>query len=632
MPSAPRSRSPLIDLRGNLRSPVKRGLYTLVGHPFEALAGIKRLNKAYAENFGEFDWEGRNLFCEVLSRLNVSYELTGEDYAKLPREGPVLVVSNHPFGGLDGMVLGAILTSVRADAKLLANYLLANVPGIDPWLIAVDPFGAKGSAKRNVRAIQETIRFLRGGGMVGTFPAGTVSHVHLRQRQIVDPAWQPNTGRFVRLSRATVVPVYFEGNNSKLFQLAGLVHPTLRTMLLPRELMNKADRMITVRVGNPISYQRLASFESDAKLTEFLRVKTYVLRERGDEPEKPKHRFLPRKRREKTRQPVVLQPLIVPVPVALLEREVAALPEEAALVSHAPFTVYHARANQIPNILRELGRLREKTFREVDEGTGEPMDSDRFDRHYHHLFLWDSEQRRIAGAYRFGLTDEILAEHGKDGLYTRTLFKFKQGFLEQIDPSMELGRSFIVSEYQRKHATLTLLWRAICVFLVRNPRYEKLFGPVSITRQYNALSRDLIVQFMKQSVQSSTLSPLRPLVKAKNPPKGRHIKGRERAALLSSARDIDDVSAIISEIERDKKGVPTLLKHYMKLSGQVLSFNVDNDFGQCLDGLIVVDMPSADPRLLRVYFGSEGVKTYLDYHYKRRARQTQEAVPQENGK
>ncbi|WOO42392.1 lysophospholipid acyltransferase family protein [Rubellicoccus peritrichatus] len=597
--------SKLLDFRQLLPEGVLRKIVTPINQPLEKTLGITHLNESYRKV--QEDQSDTNFYAKAQRALNISYEVSDEDLARIPQEGPIIVVTNHPFGGVDGVAFGALLGTVRPDFKVMANYLLAHMKEIEPWLVGVDPFERKSSARFNFAAMKETIRFLRDGGCLGIFPSGTVSHWQWKQRQITDPQWSSNVARLVHKTQATVVPVFFEGQNSWQFQLAGLVHELLRTILLPREMMKASGSTLRIRIGTAIPYRKLCHYEENAKLTDFLRLNTYLLKRREDTA--PKKHFhlpsLPKKTNE-------LQAIVDPVEPDILEEEVANVPEEQLLAEHGNFVVYYAFAEQIPNILDEIGRLREKTFREVGEGTGEPTDLDRFDVYYRHLFMWDRGARKIVGSYRFGATDEIMLTRGQRGLYTSTLFKFKPNFLEKMGPALEMGRSFIVSEYQKKHASLLLLWRGIGEYLVRNPRYKILFGPVSISKEYNAISKDLMVKFLKQERFDENLSSL---VKAKNPPRGGpRLRGTEKQALLKAVHNIDDISALVSEIETDHKGIPTLLRHYLKMNGQLLSFNVDEEFGHCVDGLIVVDMSQSDRRLLKSYLGAKGHLSFLKYH------------------
>ncbi|WP_269541142.1 lysophospholipid acyltransferase family protein [Cerasicoccus fimbriatus] len=601
MPSE--SPKPLIDVRESL-SGWQLKLYELGGKPLNDFLGISALNMYYQRVVD--DHSTINFYERALRSLNVAYEVSEEDLAKIPREGPTLVVSNHPFGMVDGVVFGALLTSLRDDAKLLANYLLTKMSEIQPWMIAVDPFGGPEAARSNFAALKETMRHIKDGGCIGTFPSGTVSHWQWKTRQITDPLWLDNTARIIHKSQPTVVPLYFEGRNSLAFQIAGMVHPLLRTASLTRELSRQANSVVRLRIGQPLTYRQLKDFPSHQALMDFLRLKTYLLAKREGE-EKPRRFSFPRLPKRETPMKEV-DPSTAP---EVLAAEIDGLPEDRLLTEHGDFKVYWAHAEEIPEVLEELGRLRERTFRVVGEGTGESTDLDRYDLHYRHLFMWDAKAQAIVGSYRIGLVDEILLTRGRQGLYTASLFNFKQEFFEKLGPALEVGRSFIAVDYQKKHASLSMIWRGLGLFVVRHPQYRTLFGPVSISQEYNAVSKDLMVKFLKKNKLHHELANY---VSAKHPPRGKKLGASENQAMLSSVRSIDDVSALISEIEIDQKGVPVLLKHYLKLNGTLLSFNVDPDFGNCLDGLILVDFTKSDQRLLKNYLTPEGLRSFLEYH------------------
>jgi putative hemolysin len=596
--SAPR----LIDLKSGINGPVKRSLFRLIERPVETMLSLGAINRAYARSLSlqqERDQhEGGDYFRTVLRTLDISYDLTDEDRAKIPATGPVVVVANHPFGALDGVILGDILTGIRPDVRLMGNHLLASVPQVREWIISVDPFGGPAAAQANIGPLKACLRWLNKGGLLGTFPAGTVSHLRVRDKCISDPAWQRSVVGLVRRTGATVVPVFFEGRNSMMFQLAGLIHRSLRTALLPKELLKRRHSRLSVFVGRPIGPDKIERYPDDEVLIDYLRWKTYMLKHRKS-PVRP--RFFPRRKPAAEAAPAQA-PLIDEVPADVLATEVGQLPPEALLAELGDFQVYIAEAGQIPTLLREIGRLREKTFREVSEGTGEPMDLDRFDAHYLHLFMWNRTARQVVGSYRIGRVDDLLARQGVRGLYTSSLFKYNQGFLEQLGPAIELGRSFVRREYQRKPASLALIWRGIGEYLVRHPRYKILFGPVSISREYQGLSRRLMVEFLESQRGDEALASL---VRPKNPPKER-LDREERAVLESLVKDVEDISTLVSEIEEDGRGVPVLLKHYLRLNARLLGFNVDETFGNCIDGLIVVDLRTTDAKILKRFMGEAG--------------------------
>jgi len=301
--------------------------------------------------------------------------------------------------------------------------------------------------------------------------------------------------------------------------------------------------------------------------------------------------------------------IVPPIPKPLLKAEVEALPADQLLAANGPFTVHSARAGQMPWCIQEIGRLRELTFRAAGEGTGKASDIDLFDSYYLHLLVWDAKAEAIVCAYRMGLADEILARYGKRGLYTQSLFKYGARVLRTLNPAIELGRSFVRAEYQRNFAPLLLLWRGIGQFVARSPRYAVLFGPVSISNSYEPLSRRLIVDYLEaNSIEAGLARHVKPRRPFRSKAEGRDV------AELSGLRDIEELSRAIERIEPDHKGVPILLKHYLKLGGRVLGFNTDDQFGDALDGLIMVDLRASDPRMLARYMGEEGAAGFLAYH------------------
>lgn len=303
-------------------------------------------------------------------------------------------------------------------------------------------------------------------------------------------------------------------------------------------------------------------------------------------------------------------PIVPPVPQALLKAEVEALPAEQRLVASGQFLVQYARAAQIPWCLQEIGRLREMTFRAAGEGTGKSSDIDLFDAYYQHLFVWDAEAGAIVGAYRMGRVDEILERYGRRGLYTQSLFKYGSRLLENIHPAIELGRSFVRAEYQRSFSPLMLLWRGIGRFILRSPRYAVLFGPVSISNDYAPLSRRLIVDYLSMN---NVRADLARHVKPRRPFRGARSEIWDQVE-IANLKDIEDLSRLVASIERDSKGVPILLRQYLKLGGRLLGFNADDRFSDALDGLIMVDLRASDPRVLARYMGEEGAAAFLACH------------------
>jgi putative hemolysin len=526
----------------------------------------------------------------------VRFELDERQLERIPRTGPAVVVANHPYGGLEGLFLIAQLQRYRSDSLFIANELLARIPEIREVLLPVDAFGGPRAASKNAKSLRAALEHVRSGGLLVLFPAGAVSHLHLSAGRVCDPPWQPVAAGLLRRCESPVVPVYFGGGNSAIFQALGLLHPTMRTVMLTRELLNKRHRTIPVRVGRPIGPERLAKQPDNAKLASFLRLSTYALEARSRSAVE-----------EVTPAPSV--PVAASTPARLLTAEIECLPEGNTLASVADMSVVFAQAEQIPWTLRELGRLREITFRAVGEGTGSDSDIDRYDRHYVHLIAWHRTRNEVVGAYRIGHVDRIVAERGKRGLYTHSLFAYGDPFLRSLGPALELGRSFVSAAYQRDFGALLLLWKGIAQYVACNPRYHVLFGPVSISREYRPASHALLIDFLRRHCFDAQLARL---IK----PRRAFRRTHSLAALngdLARLADLDDVSQLLEEIEPDGKGAPVLLRQYLKLGGRLACFNVDETFSGVVDGLIVVDLLRTEPKVLQKYMGREQAAAFIQY-------------------
>lgn len=592
----------LIDLRSSTHWP--RWLPGPVVGSVEKLLAIDQINAIHQnvpQNTSVQD------FCEnCLSHLNINYSVTDEELSWIPTSGPLVLVANHPFGGIEGILLAALLLQVRPDVRILGNYLLTQIPALAPSIIAVDPFAPKKAARANARALKKAMDWVSAGGALLTFPSGEVSHWDYKSTQVTDPPWSPHIAKIIMKAKAKTLPVFIHGRNTLWFNLMGLIHPMLRTMLLPRELTNKRNRNIALEIGQPIIWRKLSEFASSREVVEFLRFNTYLLKHRSESSARKIQ--LPIQRRSTKPEQV---PIIAPVPKAKLTAEIEALSEEQRLVTQKEFDVYLTTAEESPAIMREIARLRELSFREVDEGTGRCMDRDDFDDYYLQLLLWNRVSSEIVGAYRMGQTDLILEDKGTRGLYSSTLFSYETRFLSKMGNSLELGRSFIRTEYQKKFGCLAIMWRGIGEFVVRNRQYRHLFGPVSISQSYHAISKNLMVAFLNHHSMDPKLAPL---VKPRRPFKARQPVDRSVPFSLEEIDAIEEISMLVSRIEKDNKGVPTLIKHYLKLNGKFLAFNLDKAFANVIDGLVLVDLVKTEPKILRRFMDAEGANAFLAHH------------------
>ena len=547
---------------------------------------IDRLEELYQRT------RGHHFVRDLLDELDVHVNVSAADIGKIPLTGAVVAVANHPFGILDGVMLTDLLTGLRPDVRILTNQLLGAIPELAEKCIFIDVFGKAPSS----RGLKQALLHLRAGGMLLIFPAGEVSHFDLKRGAIRDPEWNRTAARLIRMTRAKSLPILIRGANGIPFQMLGMVHPRLRTAALPVEMLNKRGKRIEIRIGNAIDASRLETIPDDVEATAYLRLRTELLE---------------RRRTVTEASAANAAPVGSAISGEALAREITALPGDALLEEARDLSVYIAEARRIPEVLQEIGRLREVTFRAAGEGTGEPVDLDRFDGHYLHLFLWNREKREIVGAYRLGDVPAILHRIGRKGLYTESLFKFSPRFLSGLGPALELGRSFIRPEYQKQFAPLLLLWKGIGAYVARHPEYSTLIGAVSVSNEYSPASRELIARyFEKQNIAGEWRGAVRP----RRPLRGNLVQKWETAALCSLLPDVEDLSAPIADLEPDGKGIPILVRQYVKLGGKLLAFSVDPQFNNALDGFVMIDLTATNPEMLGRYMGKDRLQEFLAWH------------------
>ena len=564
-----------------LLSQITPGLSTPVASAVNRLLKLDQLDSLYQRARS-----GKPLAGELLRELDITVQIADADLTRVPKAGPVIAVSNHPFGLLDGVVLTDMLTRLRSDVRILTNGMLGTVPELAEICIFVDPFDRRENRAANARSLREAITHVKSGGLLLIFPAGEVSHFDPKGAAVRDPAWRETAARLVRVTRARVIPIYVQGSNSLSFQMLGLIHARLRTAAIPGEFLNKRGHAVEVRIGSPIEASRISAFDTDAQAIAYLRRRSEWMAGRGAVAGHEIDESVP---------------VETGVASSLFADEIARLPELCLLARAGELEVYVAEAPRIPCVLREIGRLRELTFRAVREGTGRALDLDRFDEYYLHLFAWNRERREVVGAYRMGIIPHILLRFGTAGLYTNTQFRFDERFFKQLGPAIELGRSFVRVEYQRQFMPLALLWRGVCAWIARRPEYATLIGAVSVSRQYSKCSRELIAAYF--GMPDGTASRVR----ARKPLRAKPMKG-------TLPLGVEDLSEWISDVEADRKGLPVLVRQYVKLGGRILAFSVDPAFGDTLDGLVRMDLRLARRESLERYMGRAEAAGFLAWH------------------
>ncbi len=562
----------------------------------EWATGLSTLNKIYAQR--PVGCNTQEFLRFALDELGIDYKVMRGSLSNVPSSGATVVVANHPLGCVEGVILAELLLSIRNDVQVLANQYLKTVPELDELFIGVDVFETQDAKRSNMRALRSANKHLANGGLLLMFPAGEVSQlVDSKKGKLEDKEWSRSVSSLIRKNRAVTVPMFINGQNSKRFYLAGKIHPLLRTLMLGRELLNKKEEVIAIAIGDVIKYKEVNNLD-DKKLVNYLRLNTYLL-----------NRNIQSKN-ETTPDLNGSVPVADALPYEAIQLDLNNLPEEAHLLTNKEFDVYCTRAQNIPSLMHEIGRLRELNFRQVGEGTGLDLDLDKFDEKYLQLFVWDREQRRLVGAYRLGLVDEVTLHKGIDGLYSTTLFHYDQRFLDRMNngKAIEMGRSVIAQEYQRSMSALLLLWKGIATYVQRNPKYTHLFGPVSISNDYSHETRQLLAETMTLHHYDTESAKC---VKASNPLKSQGATWN--TSLLTALGDLQLLSRVIARMDAGK-GVPVLLRQYLGLNGKLVCFNVDPTFNDALDGLIVVDLRKVPKKTLGRYMGSNESEHYLSSH------------------
>lgn len=528
----------------------------------------------------------------VLANLAADLKLDNpQALESVPRSGALIIVANHPLGGLEGMLLTQLLLQIRPDLKVMTNQLLLRIPEFNDVFVGVDVLNSN-AQRANARGIRTISKHLGSGGAALIFPAGTVSNLAWPTLQLADPEWNALVGTLALKHQAACLPIRVHGRNDWSFYLAGWIHKRLRTALLGRAMLAKRGVSVGAQVGTLVSAAEIAQLANGEAATAYLRLCSELM---GVEQAEPA---------ASTQAEQTLHP---DVAVSALAAQIKAL-AGFQVGGHGDFEVYCAPYSALGCVMQQLAIARERTFRQVDEGTGQAADEDRFDPYYWHLWLWDRRHERIAGAYRLAKVDELVARGGVQTIYSRSLYAYDAAFIGELGKAIEVGRSFIAPEYQRHPRTLDLLWKGLGAFIVNNPGYHTLFGCVSISRQYSQLARAILADvFLYHYGADASIR--------------RHV--RPSAPLRASARPWDETALaalsnipIINKIlgRIDGRAIPTLIHHYLSLNGKFISFTVNHGFNQSLDGLIFVDLRTAPARYITRYLGDQGAADFYQMH------------------
>jgi putative hemolysin len=558
-------------------------LGSFVGWIILRILRISAINKIYDNNKNKSDLDFLN---GILDDCKIKFEIPEEDLKRIPKEGPFITISNHPLGGIDGVLLLKLLIEKRADYKIVANFLLQRVAPLKPYVMPVNPFETRKDAKSSIAGVKSALLHLREGKPLGIFPAGEVS-THKDGKLNVDKPWEEGAIKLIKKANVPVIPIYFHAKNSRLFYFLSKFSDTLRTAKLPSEIIQQRGRVIKVRIGKPISVKDQDTFKALPDFYKFIRRKTYMLAN----PFEKSNRLI-------SSQKIKIKKAIKKISPQrnsdLFIAEVDALREtNSRLLQSKNYEVFFASAKDIPNLIHEIGRLREITFRAIGEGTNKEVDLDKFDNYYHHLLLWDAVAEKLVGAYRMGLGKEIYKKYGIKGFYVQSLFRIEPELHQMMDNTIEMGRAFIIDEYQQKPMPLFLLWKGIVHVTLRYPQYKYLMGGVSISNQFSDFSKSLMIEFMKSHYYDPYIAQY---IRPKKEYKVKLKDGDKDFVFDASKADMQKFDKIIDEIEPGILRIPVLIKKYVKQNARLVAFNVDPKFNNAIDGLMyikVADIPES---------------------------------------
>ncbi|MFC4701452.1 lysophospholipid acyltransferase family protein [Glaciecola siphonariae] len=560
----------------------------------DRILGIAKMNRLY--QLHKMQGLEKEVFADrLISLLKLDIQGLDQLKANIPAEGPVVIASNHPFGGIEGVILARAIGQVRPDLKVLANKGLGIFVELKDYFIFTNPLSQ--NDPKNGPSLRHCISHVKNGNALLLFPAGKVSYYQRNKGRISEHPWNKIVGRLLSIENCQYVPVFVNGENSSMFYRIERIYFRLRMLLLGRELLNKEGARINIHTGFAVANKYIAS-DSHVKKANFMRTLSYAQdgtwRYKWPADTVQEHK-----------------PLAKPVDASLIKTEIAALPNNQHLASFKGFKVYFAHQHQAPNTVTEIARLRELVFRQHNEGSGEPIDTDRFDATYTHLFIVESETTRIVGAYRMGLTDKLIEQEGLNGLYLHKMFNFGADFVNRREPCMEMGRSFLIPEFQGSYQGLLLLWRGIGAFACQFPQYRTLYGTVSISKLYDSRSVNLIQHLLVSQGSAGAVCARHTMPFALHPELEEYIEqniGEAKGTELAT----NHLSAFLQSIEPDGKDIPVLAKQYLKMGAKFHALGIDTSFNHTPGLLLSVELPKAPDKLLKLYLGKD-FEAYKNY-------------------
>ncbi|PCJ48036.1 MAG: hemolysin [Gammaproteobacteria bacterium] len=525
-----------------------------------------------------------------LQHMNIKVKWDdGEKLKNIPKTGPLMIVANHPLGGLEGMLLARELAKIRPDIKVLTNEMLLRFPEFSDIFIGVNVLSSH-QAKGNASGIRLASKHLSNRGALLIFPGSTVSEIDYKQRKISDRKWNNIAARLVKKYQCPTIPFFIAEKNPAWFYLSAIIHKRLRTALLARAMISKKNTDVDIIVGDVVPIDEIKTLDSVVNVTNYLRLCCEVLA-----TEKP----------QSLDESVAGETIKQDVKELQLLEQLQKL-EPFRVIQKGDFSVYCAPYSKLGCMMEQIAICREKSFRAVNEGTGKELDNDDFDTFYSHLWVWDDQANKLVGGYRICKVDELINNHGIENLYSNSLYHFQPEFVTNLQGSVEVGRSFVSLEYQRHSKVLDLLWRGIGAYMVDNPEYHTLFGCVSVSKEYSGLAKALLVDALLKHFNATdkfltSVKPKQPLSVDDKPWSDN---------MLDSLSNVPIINKLLGRIDSGKT-IPMLIRHYLALNGRFASFTINSNFNHSLDGLIIVDLRLTPQKYLSRYLGKEGSERFL---------------------
>lgn len=543
--------------------------------------GINKINRLYSKSA---HLKGLDFSDDMMRVYNTTWNRSLDQLSVIPKEGPFIVVGNHPFGAIEGLILYSAIGRIRPDFKLMANFLLTYLEPVKEAFIPVNPFQDNPEWGNSVGGIRAALEHLKDGHGLAIFPAGEVSRYH-GHGYPEDIEWSASIARLIQKTKVPVIPLYIDGKNSRRFYFLSKINSMLSTACLPHEMTNKRNKDILFRLGKPITSAELEAYPNPKELAAYLRSRAYAL-EANIPSEKRTVRHYAAVEMDKQKD------------VSVMTKELEAVRDTSLIFSCLNYDCYLVDYDRIPTLMHEIGRRREEAFRAIGEGSGKAIDTDQYDTYYKHLVLWDREKKSLVGAYRLGYGSEIVPKYGLDGFYISSLFKINDSMKEHAAKSVELGRSFVAVEYQKDMMPLLLLFRGLMMVVVKNKDIQSFIGPVSISTWYPKFYQSLMVKYVSTMHSSHVLKDE---FSPRTPFKEDFLKVDADVLLAKNMDSLEQFDRFMFKLSNGEYRMPILFKRYLKLGAKFLCFNIDPDFNDTLDGLLLInfnEVPKSELEML----------------------------------